>query len=159
MLISGEVLLLKDMKVETLLQELQQHRYIFGGVVFFAALAWLVSALGNIEKLHAFGVKAWAEWRKRKTPVAPVNALADELEKLKRRVKYVGFVNDIPVELHKLRDFFLAADLVSKPQFSQFFSDWLSEPIVVMGEPVLAPGLYGKEGLARLLAELEDLRL
>jgi hypothetical protein len=147
------------MTAETILQDLMKHPAMVGVALLVLFLGVLVSVTGNIEKLHGFGARVRAEWQKRRTPVVPVNALADELEKLKRHVRHVGIRNNIPVELHNLREFFLAADLVSKPGFSQFFSEWLSEPIVVLGKPVLAPGLYTTEALARLMAELEELRL
>ena len=66
------------------------------------------------------------KWREKK-------ALGKEFEVLKRRVLYAGLVKDLPVELHKLRTFFIEKGLVERPDVMEFFSKWLTDPLVVTG--------------------------
>jgi len=63
-------------------------------------------------------------------------ALARQFNVLRRNVVYCGITNNIPVELHRLREFLVAEGLVERPQFRQFFDRWLSNPFVVMGVSV-----------------------
>jgi len=90
------------------------------------------------------------KWRERK-------ALILEFEALKRRVLYVDLINELPVELHKLREFFLEKGLVEAPRFSDFFADWLRDPLVIMGRSVANP--MTRENIVRLRDELDALQL
>lgn len=84
-------------------------------------------------------------------------ALVQEFEALKRRVLYVGLVNDLPVELHKLRIFFIEKGLMELPGVGEFFSNWLTDPLVVMG--TAAVNAFSKEAIEKLQEQLDALQL
>lgn len=83
-----------------------------------------------------------------------------KLEELKRNVLYLSINNNLPVELHKLREFFIQNGLVEKQQgFKEFFGRWLSQPFIEAGHAVLVPGHFSNERIAKLHQELVALRL
>jgi len=84
-------------------------------------------------------------------------ALIREFDALKRRILYVGLINELPVELHKLREFFLEKGLVDVPGFSEFFSNWLMDPLVVTGRSVANP--MSREAIVKLQGELDALQI
>ena len=84
-------------------------------------------------------------------------ALLHEFEVLKRRVLYVGIVNDLPVELNKLRKFIIEKGLVESPDINEFFSDWLSNPTVVTGTPAL--NVFSQDAINQLMSQLDAMRL
>lgn len=51
-------------------------------------------------------------------------ALIQQFDVLKRRILYIGLVNELPVELHKLRVFFIEKGLVEFPRVRDFFYNW-----------------------------------
>lgn len=83
--------------------------------------------------------------------------LLEEFNVLKRRVFHFGLVNDLPMELHKLRAFLIEKGLVEQPAIHEFFDKWLKNPIVIMGEPTLT--VFTKEQIEELLQELSALRI
>jgi hypothetical protein len=83
--------------------------------------------------------------------------LVQEFEALKRRVLYVGLVNDLPVELHRLRVFFIERGLVESPGVNKFFSIWLTNPVVITG--VSALNVFSKEAIEQLQEQLNALQL
>jgi hypothetical protein len=67
----------------------------------------------------------------------PDPALRESFGLLKRRVLYVGLSNNLPVELHALREFLVTSDLMQRATFSAFFEKWLTRTPVVVGWPGL----------------------
>ncbi len=63
----------------------------------------------------------------------PNSAAHDRFDALRRRVLYVGLRNNLPVELHALRQFLVESDLVQSPAFHDFFEKWLTRAPVVVG--------------------------
>ncbi len=92
-------------------------------------------------------VEKWREKRR----------ISGELESLKRKIMYVGLINDFPVELHKLRLFLIENDLVEKPGNREFFEEWLTDPLVVSG--ISAANAIPKESIPKLIEELNEVRL
>jgi len=84
-------------------------------------------------------------------------ALVQEFEALKRRIIYVGIINDLPIELHKLRVFLIERGLVESPSVREFFSEWLTNPAVVIGAATL--NVFSKEAIERLQEQLDALKL
>jgi hypothetical protein len=84
-------------------------------------------------------------------------ALIQQFEALKRRVLYIGIVNDLPVELNKLRTFIIEKGLMESPGINEFFSKWLTNPMVVTGTAAL--NVFSKEALEELQGELYALQL
>jgi hypothetical protein len=84
-------------------------------------------------------------------------ALVQEFESLKMRVLYMGLVNDLPVELRKLRVFFIERGLVESPSVREFFSNWLTNPVVVTGTAAL--NAFSKEAIEKLQEQLDALQL
>jgi hypothetical protein len=72
---------------------------------------------------------------------------------------FVQVVNNLPVELHKLRAFFIETGIVTRPGFSEFYAQWLDRPAVEVGTPVLVPGFFSSERIAQLRAQLNELHL
>jgi hypothetical protein len=93
-----------------------------------------------------------SKWRARKD-------LSSQFEELKRGILHMRLVNNLPVELSKLRAFFIQSGLVEKAGFKEFFERWLAHPRVEEGGPVLAPGLFSDEHIAELRHELSALQL
>ena len=83
-------------------------------------------------------------------------ALVEEFKGLKRRVLYVGIVNYLPVELHKLRAFFIENGLVERPGVKEFFSEWLTAPFVERGTSAVIP--FSKETIEKLCEQLDALQ-
>lgn len=83
--------------------------------------------------------------------------LLQEFEVLKRRVLYVGIANGLPVELNKLRKFIIEKGLVESPDINEFFSDWLTNPIVVAGTPAL--NVFSEDAIKQLMSQLAAIRL
>jgi len=67
----------------------------------------------------------------------PNSAGDDRFDVLRRRVLYVGIRNNLPVELHALREFLVESDFVQRPAFRDFFKKWLTKAPVVVGWPGL----------------------
>lgn len=84
-------------------------------------------------------------------------ALVQEFEVLKSRILYVGIINDLPIELHKLRVFFIERGLVESPSVREFFSEWLTNPTVAIGAAAL--NVFSKEAIERLQEQLDALKL
>ena len=84
---------------------------------------------------------------------------SSKFEELKRNVLYLSIVNNLPVELHKLREFFIQNGLAEKKGFNEFFDRWLSQTFVEDGRAVLVPGHFSNERIAELHQELAALRL
>lgn len=84
-------------------------------------------------------------------------AIVQEFETLKRRVLYVGLMNDLPVELHKLREFFIEKGLVESTGVREFFSNWLTKPVVVTGTPVA--NAFSKEAIEKIQEQLYALQI
>lgn len=84
-------------------------------------------------------------------------ALVQEFETLKRRVLYVGINNDLPVELHKLRAFFIERGLVESPSVREFYSNWLIIPVVVIGTASL--NVFSKDAIEKLQKQLNALQI
>jgi len=84
-------------------------------------------------------------------------AIVQEFEIIKRRVIYVGLNNDLPVELHKLRVFFIERGLVESPGVRVFFSNWLTNPVVVSG--AVALNAFSKEAIESLCEQLDTLQI
>lgn len=84
-------------------------------------------------------------------------ALVQEFEALKRRVLYVGLVNDRPVELGKLRNFIIEKGLTASPSINEFFSKWLTNPLVITGTAAL--NVFSEEDIEDIQRQLDALRL
>lgn len=84
-------------------------------------------------------------------------ALVQEFETLKRRVLYVGLINDLPVELHKLRVFFIERGLEESPRVREFFSNWLTNPVVVSGTAAL--NVFSNEAIENIQEQLDALQI
>lgn len=84
-------------------------------------------------------------------------ALQREFETIRRRILYVGLLNDLPVELHALRAFLIENDLVEIPGIHEFFDRWLTDPVVVIGRP--AVGAFRESGVAEMMEQLASLKL
>lgn len=89
-------------------------------------------------------------WRERKV-------LIKEFEALKRRILYVGVVNDLPVELGRLRAFIIENELMESPDINEFFSKWLTNPMVITGTAAL--NVLSKEAIEELQGQLNALHL
>lgn len=89
------------------------------------------------------------KWRERKT-------LVSEFETLKRHVVYETIVNNIPIKLNHLRSFLIEKGLVERPGIREFFSKWLTNPIVVVG---VAAVIYSRDALEELRRDLSGLQL
>ncbi len=83
---------------------------------------------------------------------------SDEFEVLRRKILCVATVNDLPIVLHELRRFFIEHGLYDQDRFSEFYSHWLSDPIVEQGESVVSTR-YGDERIESLHRELKELSL
>lgn len=90
------------------------------------------------------------KWRDRRAVVA-------ELETLKRHVVYETLMNNVPVKLNNLRSFLIEKGLVERPGFREFYSKWLTNPIVVTGIP--AVNVCSRDALEELRGELNGLQL
>jgi hypothetical protein len=90
------------------------------------------------------------KWREKRAIVA-------EFETLRRHVVYETIMNNIPVKLNHLRSFLIAKGLVERPGIREFYSKWLTNPIVVMG--VAAVNVYSREALEELRGDLSGLQL
>lgn len=90
------------------------------------------------------------KWRARKKA-------SEELKSIKRKISYIGLINDFPVELHKLRLFLIENNLVEKSGNKEFFEKWLTDPLVVSG--ISAANAIPKESIQKLLEELNEVRL
>lgn len=84
-------------------------------------------------------------------------AVVSEFETLKRRVLSVSIVNDLPVELHKLRIFFIEKGFAECPGVTEFFSKWLTALPVVEGKS--APNVFSSSDIEKLKEQLYRLRL
>lgn len=133
--------------------------YIAAAVFFVVVVIGLASFTDALDRLHAFITKIRTEWAQRGQQSLPQHPQAEQFEALKRQIMHVGTVNNLPVELSKLRAFFIDADLVTKSQFSEFYAQWLDQPFVEQGTPVLVPSFFSSERITQLKAELNDLRL
>lgn len=102
-----------------------------------------------LEKLLGWSLQKWRSHRER----------SSKFEELKRNVFYLRIVNNLPVELHKLRVFFIQNGLVEKQGFNEFFYNWLSQTFVEEGQAVLVPGHFSNERIAELHQELAALKL
>ncbi len=83
--------------------------------------------------------------------------LVQEFDALKRRILHVGIVNYLPVELNKLRTFIIEKGLMESPGINEFFSKWLTNPMVVIGTAAL--NVFSKETIEKLQEELNALQL
>jgi hypothetical protein len=142
--------------VTALTELLTQNVFIASALVVVVAVIGLASFTEALGKLQGFITKVGSEWASRRRNTNPH---AERFETLKREVMHVRIVNNFPVELHKLRAFFIEVGLVTRPKFSEFYAQWLDQPFVENGAPVLVPGFFSSERLARLRAQLDDLRL
>jgi hypothetical protein len=80
-----------------------------------------------------------------------------EFERIKRRILYTGIVNDLPVELHTLRNFLVEKGLAERPKIAPFLQRWLAHPIVQQGMPAL--NVFSKQELDQLKVDVSDLQL
>lgn len=80
-----------------------------------------------------------------------------EFEALKREVLYEMIMNNVPAKLKQVRSFLIAKGLVEHAGFNEFYSKWLTDPIVEMGIPVA--NAYSMEKLNELRKELGGLQL
>jgi hypothetical protein len=83
--------------------------------------------------------------------------IAEQFNAIRRNILYINIVNDFPVALHKLRVFLIERGLVEQPGVGEFFSKWLTHPLVVMGKP--AVNVFSHEAINELRGELDALRL
>lgn len=75
---------------------------------------------------------------------------------LRRRILYIGLRNDLPVELHALREFLITSDLMRNSNFLAFFEKWLTRTPVVVGWPGL--NAFTSDELELLRQELIELK-
>jgi hypothetical protein len=136
------------MSTVTALTELfTQNAFVASVLVVIVAVIGIGSLTDSLGKLQGFITKIAFEWTSRRHPTNPH---AERFERLKREVMYVSIVNNLPVELHKLRTLFIEAGLITRPGFSEFYEQWLDQPFVEVGVPVLVPGFFSSERLAQL---------
>jgi len=102
-------------------------------------------------KLFDLSLGGFLERRRQK------KVLVHEFEALKRRILYGGIVNDLPVELNKLRTFIIEKGLMESPGINEFFSKWLTNPVVVTGTAAL--NVFSNETLGELQVELHAWQL
>jgi hypothetical protein len=86
----------------------------------------------------------------------PNSAGDDRFDALRRRVLYVGIRNNLPVELHALREFLVESDFVRRPAFRNFFEKWLTKAPVVIGWSGL--NVFTSEEIVLLRQDLTALR-
>jgi len=84
-------------------------------------------------------------------------SVIEQFNALKRQVLYVSIVNDLPVELNKLRAFLIEKGLVEQTGFREFFAKWLTNPVVIMG--IAAVNVFSNEAIEELRSELDALQL
>ena len=123
-------------------------------VIAVVGLASFTDALG---KLQAFITRVASEWTSPQQKKA--NPHAERFEQLKRQVIHVSIVNNLPVELHKLRAFFIEIGILTRPGFSEFYAEWLDQTFVEIGTPTVVPGFFSNERVALLKSQLGALRL
>jgi hypothetical protein len=87
----------------------------------------------------------------------PNSAISERFEALKRRALHVGIRNNLPVELHALREFLVESDLLQRPAVRDFFEKWLTKTPVVAGWAVL--NAFTSEEVESLSQELIALRV
>lgn len=141
--------------VTALTELLTQNSFIASVLVIVIAVIGLASFTDALEKLHGFIKKVVSE-RVNHQHISPQT---ERFERLKREIMHVRLVNNLPVELHKLRALFIEAGFVTKPGFSEFYVQWLDHPFVEVGTPVLVPGFFSSARLAQLRAQLDGLHL
>ena len=80
----------------------------------------------------------WFFWDKIAAPLAPQTTLRLNFDAVRRGVLYCRITNNLPVELHKLRQFMIEHGLVeSSPSCREFFARWLTHQLVVDGRAAL----------------------
>ena len=140
--------------IQELLNQLTSIQWIAVLGVFVLVVIGLASFTHAIERLHSFWKRAWAEFKGRGKPDSK---LLEQFEALRRNILYCGLSNNIPVELHKLRNFFIEKGLIEKPEVGSFCERWLSSPPVITGMAV--PNAFSREELNQLMEELNALQL
>lgn len=84
-------------------------------------------------------------------------AFSQRFDYLKNAILNIGVINDLPVELGKLRTFLIETGLSESPTIKEFFSKWLTNPMVVKG--IAALNVYSREATKELQHELNALQL
>ena len=84
-------------------------------------------------------------------------SVIEQFNALKRQVLYVSIVNELPVELNRLRAFLIEKGLVEETGVREFFAKWLANPVVIMG--IAAVNVFSNEGIEELRSELDALQL
>ena len=124
--------------------------WIAAVLVVVATVVGLATFTDALKKLHDFGKTI-------KKELGFSSERKQEFANLRRDVLYCQLINDIPVHLHQLRNFFIETGLVEKPQIRGFFDKWLVEPPVLTGKA--CAGLFSKEQLQQLTDELQAMQL
>ena len=120
---------------------------VFVVVAIVVGLAKFTDAL---KKLHDFGKTI-------KKELGFSSERKQQFANLRRNVLYCQLINELPVHLHQLRNFFIETGLVEKPHVREFFDKWLVEPPILTGKACV--GLFSKEQLRQLTDELQSMRL
>lgn len=68
---------------------------------------------------------------------AKQTSLEDRFRVIKQRVLYTSITNNMPVELHALREFLIEQNLLDRNEFNEFFEKWLGSIAVGIGLPAL----------------------
>lgn len=80
-----------------------------------------------------------------------------DFERIKRRILYTAIVNDLPVELHRLREFLIDRGLASRPSIAPFFKTWLERTPIQLGLPAL--NVFSTGEVDSLKRDIETLEL
>lgn len=126
---------------------------VAGFLVVVLVVVALAKFTDSLEKIHGFYHKAFGK----RTTSESAPAWRAQFESLRRNVIYCNPANDLPVQLNKLRLFFLETGLIERSEVNGFFTRWLSHPFISMGMPVL--NVFSLEEIVTLKKELAALQL
>jgi hypothetical protein len=140
--------------IQELLAQITSVQWIAVLVIFALAIIGLARFTDAVERLHSFWKRAWTEFKGRGKSDPK---LMEQFDALRRNILYCGLANNIPVELHNLRSFFIEKGLIEKPGIGPFCERWLSSPSVITGMAVV--NAFSREELNQLMEELNALQL
>lgn len=116
---------------------------------------WALVALGVFSLALLEGSYQFA--KKIKDAKKPRSSQDERFNLLRQRVLHTTVSNDLPIELHALREFLIEQQLTRKPGFRDFFTRWLEGIPVVTG--MRAVNVFTHQQLKELTEELQALEL
>ncbi|HEY3527006.1 MAG TPA: hypothetical protein VGK47_12455, partial [Nitrososphaeraceae archaeon] len=133
--------------VEQIIANFTSIPFVAGFLVVFLIVIAIAKFTDALEKIHGFYQRAFGN----KALSEPVPAWHTQFEILRRNIIYCNIANDLPVQLNKLRKFFIETGLVERSEINQYYARWLNDPVLSMGIPVLR---YSLEEIVALKEEL-----